>query len=463
MSLTEITYPFFQTLLELTVRRDYLCEKRRQQRWRTQDAAMLLRFSREQAVIYANRMAVHSRGYRARLDAAGIRIPIDDSPETWLKLPTLTKADYQQNPESWYSDDLDRDAILWSCTSGSSGEPYRFPQDSGTTRAEWASHELTLRAVGWRPGWREAVIKIEIPPLTGYRRLFRAVMGNTPLTLPAVAFRAREVQQHVERLRRGRIQFLRGYSLAIVLLAEEIIRQRVSCPIPIILTFGEGLSERQAEVIETAFGGKVYRDYGGSEAMHIGFQCRIQKGYHLNLSRFKLEILDGDRPVKSGETGEIVVTHFRNHAMPFVRYRMGDLGTLADPAERCACGCTYPLITEVAGRVNDAIQMPNRHTLDVHFLFVLDYAHEHISAFRVIQKEPDLLEILFVPRHAQAREHLARIEQQIRDLTEGSMRIRWTAVRAISPDPSGKRRTLVPLPVYQANRERYDAVETIPK
>jgi hypothetical protein len=68
---------------------------------------------------------------------------------------------------------------------------------------------------------------------------------------------------------------------------------------------------------------------------------------------------------------------------------------------------------------------------------------------------------LFVPRHAQAREHLARIEQQIRDLTEGSMRIHWTGVRAISPDPSGKRRTLVPLPVYQANREQYDAVERI--
>jgi phenylacetate-CoA ligase len=141
---------------------------------------------------------------------------------------------------------------------------------------------------------------------------------------------------------------------------------------------------------------------------------------------------------------------------------MGDMGTLADPAERCPCGCTYPLLTEVTGRVNDTIQMPNGQTLNVlFFVYVLEFVHEDISAFRVIQKEPDLLEILFVPRHAKARERLAPIEQRIRDRTEGSMRIRWTGVRAILPEPSGKRRILVPLPIYQANRETYDAVERI--
>ena len=177
--------------------------------------------------------------------------------------------------------------------------------------------------------------------------------------------------------------------------------------------------------------------------MHIGFECPARMGYHMDLARFKVEILAGERPCAVGEEGEIVVTCFRNAAMPFVRYRMGDLGVLADPAEPCPCGNTMPRLSKVTGRINDTIYTPSGRYVNVlFFVYVLEFAHEHMAGFRVVQTAPDMLEILWIPRHAGAESCLPALEKQIVERTDGTMRVVWKQVAEIPQDANGKRRIL---------------------
>lgn len=439
-----VLYGALQPVYRRTFRRAEWRELQFQTRMRRAPVRDVQDYSMREAVRYAREMATVSPAYGELLTERGIAASINA--DDWRRLPTLRKTDYQQEPERWFNPQVPPERQRWSCTSGSTGEPYRFPQDDTTLTAEHISFELSLRALGWTPGMREAIFKMELPPPKLATRAVRRIMGNTPISFSAVKFRAEHTADVIGTLRERRIDYLRGYSSAVALLAEESQRLGLRCRIPLVTTFGEGLSAAQQQVIEDVFDAQAYRDYGGSEAMHVGFECPARTGYHLDLTRFHVEVLDGERPVRPGETGEIVVTCFRNRAMPFVRYRMGDLGTLADPAEPCPCGNTLPRLTAVQGRINDTIFTPSGRFVNVlFFVYVLEFAHEHIGGFRIVQRATDWLEILWVPRHSAAAACLPDLEKQIIERTDGTMKITWQAVTEIPPDSSGKRKLLVPL------------------
>lgn len=446
MNLIRSAYPTVLALQRGLFRRDDLRELSFQKQLRSSGWKAQQDYSRKRAVEYANHMAQVSPAYRRLLAERGVRLPIDERPESWLTLPTLRKADYQADPESWVNETLDRSALIWSCTSGSSGEPFQFPETADSRRAEFASFELSLREIGWRPGQPEGVIKFVPAPITGLRRIVKQVIGTLPITFSPISYRAENTEAIVEAFNRAGIQFLRSYPSVLHLIAEEMLRRGLRCHIPRILFFAEGLSPSRARVIEEAFHAKVYRDYGGSEAMHIGFQCTRCPSYKLDLSRFYVELLDGDRPVAYDEPGEVVVTCFRNEAYPFVRYRLGDVSTMPDPQTPCPCGGDVWRLGEIRGRVYEKIYAPNGELLDSTFLvFVMEYVHDHILAYQFIQRAPDWVELLFVPRHPKARENLRDVEKQIVDRVRGAMRIVLTEVPEIPLEPSGKRKILVPL------------------
>jgi phenylacetate-CoA ligase len=58
-------------------------------------------------------------------------------------------------------------------------------------------------------------------------------------------------------------------------------------------------------------------------------------------------------PVADGEIGELVFTTLTKEALPFVRYRTGDLASLN--RERCACGRTTVRMSRLVGRSDDML------------------------------------------------------------------------------------------------------------
>lgn len=445
-TLAATAHRLLQGLQRHTVRRDYLRELRFQKQQRAASRSAQEQYSHRQAVAYVNRMAEVSPAFRAKLAAAGVPLPLGEAAADWLRLPLIGKSDYQQDPDGWLNQTRDRTTLSWGFTSGSTGEPLRFPEDRALLTAEYVCNELNLLEAGWRPGDPEAIIKVSVPAARGLRKFARKLLGLEPVTFSAVKLLPGDTPHVVERLNRARVRYLRSFPTVLLLVAEEMLRRGLRCNIPLITVFGEGLSRNRAAVIETAFNARVFRDYGGSEAMHIGFECSACGFYHLDLSRFKVELLDGSRLAEPGQSGEIVVTYFRNTAMPFVRYRMGDLGVWADPAVPCPTGSQAPRLSEIRGRIIDVIFAPNGRKLDAAYLVVvMEYVHEHVLAYKFIQIADDLVEGLYVPRHADAERHLAEAERQITDYTDGSFRVRWRAVPELPVDPNGKRRILVPL------------------
>ncbi|MDR1020668.1 MAG: AMP-binding protein [Synergistaceae bacterium] len=107
---------------------------------------------------------------------------------------------------------------------------------------------------------------------------------------------------------------------------------------------------------------EVFTHYGLTET---GFGCAVQcherKGHHIRHSEMMVEIVDpftgSGRPY--GQEGEITVTTFANAAMPLIRYRTGDIGSV--DVSPCECGGTFPRLGKVRGRfcsdgINPSIQ-----------------------------------------------------------------------------------------------------------
>jgi phenylacetate-CoA ligase len=108
----------------------------------------------------------------------------------------------------------------------------------------------------------------------------------------------------------------------------------------------------ERRIIEQAFGCKVTDLYGCEEVGLIASECERHEGMHLDAENVFVEIVDHEgKDAAPGTDGAIIVTSLIGKAMPIIRYRMGDMASLA--TRTCACGRTLPLLNNVSGRVAD--------------------------------------------------------------------------------------------------------------
>jgi phenylacetate-CoA ligase len=120
---------------------------------------------------------------------------------------------------------------------------------------------------------------------------------------------------------------------------------------------GEAWSEALRQRIEEAAGIRAYNLYGLPEAIGpgMGAECTCRNGLHLFEDHFYPEVIEpaSGEPLPDGREGELVLTTLSKEAMLLIRYRTGDLTTIA--AEPCPCGRTVRRIARIARRSDDRI------------------------------------------------------------------------------------------------------------
>jgi hypothetical protein len=125
-------------------------------------------------------------------------------------------------------------------------------------------------------------------------------------------------------------------------------------------------------------------------------ECRARLGLHVAMDHVSLEILDGNGvPVTPGEEGEVVVTSLSAFAMPFIRYRLGDVSRFLENA--CRCGISFPRIVPPPGRADTTIRLPSggiRSPLGLQCIVLRSFAH--VDRYRLIQERTDHLVVQLV-------------------------------------------------------------------
>lgn len=300
--------------------------------------------------------------YGLRLQSAGIEWAdpiLQREPHRALAaLPAVSKLELRQagtrvfdggelNPD-WYS----------SSSSGSTGEPFRVHYEP---RA-WATLKYLIKlrariACGVDPGDRLALLDaIKPTPIPSRFRARRLARVSVLQPAQAVA----------EELTAFSPTVLYGLPSALLDAGRLLQQQGRELRVRMVFTSGELLQPLVRQNLSRVFGAPVYDIYGTSETKEIAWECPNRR-MHLNADVVHLEALDEEgRSLPPNREGDLVATLLVNRAMPLLRYRTGDRGALL--SERCACGCTMPLLGVLTGRTADILVLRDGHRISPYAL-----------------------------------------------------------------------------------------------
>lgn len=308
-------------------------------RWRNSRLRMLLDHARREVPMF-RRLSPQ--------DAFGL--------EDLRRYPVLSRRDYQEAGEKGVLAVNEPEAILLDrSTSGSTGERLKI-------RRTWLEERL-LNCFRWRAfrsygvGPRDrtanALFRIDADPRDDQRlaSLAMALGWRRMLLIDAL-----DDDAAAEKVVRFSPHCLTGMTSGLASLAEKILAQGLSLSPRLVVTTGELLTAPLRASIGTL--GSPIRDfYGSNEFNLLAWECPAGAGtYHICDDAVVLEVLGPEgRQVEIGETGEVVVTGLHSFAMPFIRYKIGDLAVRGP--DRCPCGSSFSTLLAIHGRTIDIFHL----------------------------------------------------------------------------------------------------------
>ncbi|MFH1783735.1 MAG: hypothetical protein ABH868_02400 [bacterium] len=332
--------------------------------------------------------------YRDRISPKDVK-----SYEDFLKIPFLTKPDIRTHKEELLNSDYKGHKWI-ARTSGSTGLAVEFFVDSNYCSFDWASR--------WRGRqWFDVSIgEPEVamwgrPIYSKFARLWGGVKARLQNMLLLCAFDLTEEKMgfYWEKIKRFQPAFFYGYStvlarLALFIKGKEGQAKNLS-PKAIFAT-GETLHQSSRKLLKSVFNCPVAIEYGCSEVGGFAFECP-EGGLHISAENVFVEFLnEKNQPVKPGEIGEVVVTSLTNFYMPFIRYKIGDLGSPKD--EICPCGRGLPLMELDTAKLEDVIltskgKVFSSKLFDYINLALMAENIKGIRQFKVYQKRADMFQV----------------------------------------------------------------------
>lgn len=194
----------------------------------------------------------------------------------------------------------------------------------------------------------------------------------------------------LEVMRRERVTAMVGVPVQVFALAKAAAANGPPRPSSVhsVLLSTDRVPGPIAGMIERTWDCSVYNHYGMTETgLGGGVDCRARAGYHLREADLLYEIVDPatGRVLPDGETGEVVVTTLTRQAMPFVRYRTGDVGRFIP--ESCSCGTALKRMAHIEDRIAGHLVLPDGAVVRQRDFDEVLFALEGVLDFRVVVQQ----------------------------------------------------------------------------
>ncbi len=273
-------------------------------------------------------------------------------------------------------------------TSGSTGDVLDIYHDK---RSYDYYDTLSFRAYrGYNLGITDKIAYTRFEPIK--KELFEYVGFLKRLYIP-VHYPA---QEQLALLLQYNADVISAYPSCLYEIAQLVKEHHLKIQPKFIISHSELLTTPMKTYLESVFNCPVYRDYSSFEVHNIANECAHGR-MHIHADLNIVEIIRDGEPVPPGESGEVVVTNLSNKAMPFIRYRIGDIGALEEGT--CTCGRGLPLLKMVEGRKDQYLIFPSGRKVSPRIFDPLDVIfHKNVSKFQIVQKGKETFIIKIVKR-----------------------------------------------------------------
>lgn len=384
----------------------------------------------------------HTRYYRREMDARGITPDDINSLQDIEKLPLLTKKIIQQQGDELLSDEFEKSELIEDASGGSTGEPTVFYKDlarHNLRRADQLRHD---RWSGWNIGKPSALIwgaGRDLKALDSFREFIISRYIARSWELDAFDMTPEKMDDFVIQLEKIKPAMILGYANALYKFSQYLLEKHPNHNIKVsgIISSAETLTPAKRDVIERAFHCQVLNRYGSREVGLIASECKNQTGLHINADNIYLEVTEGERPLAAGQQGDVIITDFYNKAMPMIRYKLEDVGVLAD--HNCDCAINLPLLQSIEGRCSDFFIANNGKLIHGEYFTHLFYGIKEIKQFQLIQHTLENIELKLVIQEPLKDENfIANTIAKIKKIMDMNISVEVKHVDAIPPTRSGK-------------------------
>jgi phenylacetate-CoA ligase len=293
-------------------------------------------------------------------------------------------------------------------TGGSTGEPFHYIVDKEHLSWMWAHNYLFWNLYSsYNPGDPFVTIagnSLRTVNKQVTEKFYHLLQNNYFIKGDIIT---PELKLNMKKLRKATLIY--GYPSSI----ENILKSKPDFPshfrnIKAIFTTSEQLLPRVREYIESAFGKPVYDIYGANDGGILGCECKHHNGYHFNSLNCFAETIQNEFGMS-----EILLTNLNSLNFPFVRYRVGDIGSIDFNA--CSCGLNWPKITDLKGRTRDLIKTPDGKAIHGAFFNSLLYRFPSIDGYRILQEaDYSIIVFIHVRNHSEFDDLSAKIIQVLK-------------------------------------------------
>lgn len=366
-----------------------------------------------------------------------------NSSPNWEDLPVLTKANLQTTLQDRLSLPYKSKALYTNKTSGSSGTPFVFAKDKWSHALTWASNKYRFGWYGidFNSSYQARFYGIPLDFIGYKKERFKDWLGKR-YRFPIFDLSDAVLANYVQHFRTKKFDYINGYTSAIVVFAKYLQQQNIVlrdiCPsLKVCIVTSEMLFASDKILLENQFGIPVVNEYGASELDLIAFQ-NLENEWQVNAETLFVEILDEqNQVVPNGTAGRVVITSLFNKAHPFIRYDIGDIGTLDEKST-----LQKPILKELIGRTNDVAILPSgKKAAGLTFYYVTKSIIEddgNVKEFIIKQTALDQFEIEYVSTAALLPEQIQKIEDAIALYLEPNLHFTFTRKETLNRSQRGK-------------------------
>ncbi len=396
---------------------------------------------RERLVRIVEIALAHVPYYRDLPPPSTERDPAVAIAETLARIPPLEKVTYRDAPERFRALHIPTRRLIRGRTSGTTGTALPLWYTVEAIVEEFATVWRQRRAFGVKIGDPNLTFNgpIVVPFDQDRPPYWRRNYWGRQVLFSLYHMAPQNLRDYVEAIHELPATYVQGYPSSLHLVARamlELDRPIERGRLVGVFTSSESLLAFQRAAIEEAFGAPVRDRYGTSELAVSMTACAYNR-LHVDME-FGIVEVEPVEQTAEWVRGPLLVTGFANEATPFLRYRVGDVGTrLKRP---CECGRPGDVFLDVDGRIEDYVATP-----DGRLIGRLDHVFKDqlaVAEAQILQDRPDAIEVRVVRRpDYDARSELDLLTE-IRARLGGEIRVDVRYADHIPREANGKFRAV---------------------